>query len=328
MSDEPNSRGHVPIDLVCVAALTLLTAGAVLVPTIRGTTIANALSAVFVSFVPGYVLLRAVAYRRASQRRAEPLSFATARSGGWTTLIEWTVLSIGASLAITAGLGFVLTTAPVDVRSHWIIVLLCLLTLPAIGAALRFHRRAAGDGTRATTTARLWPGEGRLRDAFRPRSRTDLAVTVVLISVLAAITVGAVYMVAFPGDGTNYTTLAVLNDDGDQLTAANYPDELSEGEPASLVLEIHNREGEATAYTVVTQLQRIEDGSVANTTEADRFELDVGAGETVRYEHEVTAETTGDVRLVYLLYVGDPPSDPTTDNAYRSVHLSFTADGG
>lgn len=326
MSGEPPSR-HTPIDLVCAGALALLTAGAVLVPAVRETTLATVLSVAFVPFVPGYALLRTVASRRASRHRAEPLSASFApRSGGWTTLIEWTVLSIATSLAIAAGLGFALTLAPVEVGSHWIIALLCVLTLPVIGAALGLHRWVVGDGSRATTTARPWPGEGRLREAFYPHSRADLVVSVVLISVLAAITVGAVYMIAFPGDGTRYTTLAVLNDDGDQLTAANYPDELSEGEPTSLVLEIHNAEGESTTYTVVVQLQRLEDGSVTDVTSLDRFELGVEAGETVRYEHEVTAETTGDARLVYLLYVGEPPDEPSTENTYRSVHLSFTAE--
>jgi uncharacterized membrane protein len=36
----------------------------------------------------------------------------------------------------------------------------------------------------------------------------------------------------------------------------------------------------------------------------------------------VTPELTGDrMRLTYMLYRGAPPATPTTDNAYRELHL-------
>lgn len=330
MADGSPPAERAPNDLVAAVALTLLTAAAVLVPPIRGTSIATALSTAFVLLVPGYVLLRTLAYRRGSRQRTASLA-ANASAGDWTTLIERTVLSVALSLLLAAGVGFALRAAPVEAGSPLIVVTLCSLALLTTGMAFRYRQRLAWVGWRGDDATRPRTGGVNLRETLRPRSRTDLAVTVVLVGVVAAIAVGGAYVVASPGGGPSHTTLTLLNDDGEQLTAANYPDELSAGEPASLVVEVRNEEGESTTYTVVVQLQRVEDGSPTATTEVDRFELAADTGETVRYEHELPARsagptgTTGDgeLRLVYLLYVGPPPEEPTAENAYRSVHLSF-----
>lgn len=327
MSNGSNSPNRTPIELVGVVILALLTAGAVLVPIVRELPVTTALSTAFVLFVPGYVLLKTVDYRRAIRHQAEePLAFGGTRFGDWTTVLEWTVLSIALSLVIAVGIGLVLMATPVGIDPRLIVVSLCSLALLTTGAALRYRQRLE-SGYRGPDLVRSWLGEGGLRRTLRPRSRTDLAVTVILVAVLAAIAVGGVYVIAAPGGGPSHTTLALLNDDGEQLRAADYPDGLSAGEPTSLVVEVRNQEGESTTYTVIAQLQRVEDGSVADATTVDRFELEADAGETVRYEHEVTADASGDLRLVYLLYVGDPPENPTTGNAYRSVHLSFEAGG-
>jgi len=38
--------------------------------------------------------------------------------------------------------------------------------------------------------------------------------------------------------------------------------------------------------------------------------------------HTVAPTLPGErLRLVYLLYKGDPPAEPTVENAYREVHL-------
>jgi uncharacterized membrane protein len=52
------------------------------------------------------------------------------------------------------------------------------------------------------------------------------------------------------------------------------------------------------------------------------FELETEHNETWQRQHTVTPELTGDrMRLTYMLYRGAPPATPTTDNAYRELHL-------
>jgi uncharacterized membrane protein len=56
--------------------------------------------------------------------------------------------------------------------------------------------------------------------------------------------------------------------------------------------------------------------------EIDRFNTRVPAGETKRVERAITPTKSGDrMRLSFLLYKGEPPQDPSPENAYRETHL-------
>ena len=55
----------------------------------------------------------------------------------------------------------------------------------------------------------------------------------------------------------------------------------------------------------------------------DSYSVTLAANETARQERVLTPTLTGDrLRMVFLLYRGDPPTDPRVDNAYRWVHLN------
>lgn len=132
------------------------------------------------------------------------------------------------------------------------------------------------------------------------------------------------------GDDEGFTELYVLpGGTNGTAVAGEYPTRLAVDEGGSLVTVVSNRERRPTDYTVVVELQRVRagaagDGSpdVVETVELDRFSVETAAGETRRTERTVTPTMTGeDLRLTVLLYRGDPPSDPTVENAYREVHL-------
>jgi len=98
--------------------------------------------------------------------------------------------------------------------------------------------------------------------------------------------------------------------------AANYPDELVVGEPADLVVGVENNEHEDVEYSVVVQLQEVEiegnETRVVEYDEVDRFETTLAHNETWQHSHGVVATRTGEnLRLQYLLFRGDPPSDPS-----------------
>jgi len=78
-------------------------------------------------------------------------------------------------------------------------------------------------------------------------------------------------------------------------------------------------------YTVVVLLQRSGNGSLTSSgaTELDRFRLRVRSGETRTVERGVSPTATGtDLRLMYLFYKGDPPTDPERESAAAVLHLS------
>jgi len=77
----------------------------------------------------------------------------------------------------------------------------------------------------------------------------------------------------------------------------------------------------------VVELQRVRgsDGGAPKVVQDRRlatFTPTVSAGQSWRTTHEVTPTMTGEnLRLAYLVYEGDPPQNPTTENAYRHVHV-------
>jgi uncharacterized membrane protein len=79
-------------------------------------------------------------------------------------------------------------------------------------------------------------------------------------------------------------------------------------------------------YTVVVQLQEVEvannSTTVLDRTELDRFETTVPHNETHHQRHTLRPTRSGEnLRVQYLLYMGEPPDDPTGENAYRELHV-------
>lgn len=168
-------------------------------------------------------------------------------------------------------------------------------------------------------------------EAAAPTSgKRILNVAVIVMLVLATASLAAA--MASPAESPEYTTAVLLteNDDG-ELVADGYPDELRTGETADLAFRVENHESREVEYHVVAQLQRVNsDGIVTEISVIDQFDQTLAPGQMWEQEHRVTSEMSGErVRLTYLVYKGDVPSEPTLDNSYRNLTLWVgTADGG
>ncbi|PSP99632.1 hypothetical protein BRC94_06910 [Halobacteriales archaeon QS_5_70_17] len=257
--------------------------------------------------------------------------------------IERVALSFGTSIAIVPLIGLVLNFTPFGIRLVPILASVSLFTLACVAAGAR-RRWDLPAEERLAVPFREWYAGARA-ELLEPDSRGDAILNVLLVvSVLLAVSsVG--YAVLVPSQGEQFTELYLLteNESGD-LVADDYPTEFERGEPRSLYVGVGNHEGESVNYTLVVELQRVdvqyyENGSrVSNATngtnvtnvtvdpreteELRRFSPTVADNETWRMNHTVEPTLAGErLRLVYLLYKGDPPADPTVDNAYREVHL-------
>lgn len=129
----------------------------------------------------------------------------------------------------------------------------------------------------------------------------------------------------YPAESYTGISLLVEDEDGD-LVMDGYPSVLRRGEPQRFVLVVRNFEETVGEYTVVTQLQRVErEGSslvVTEREELDRFGVEVDIRESRPTRLDVTPTLVGeDLRLVVLLYEGEPPAEPTKENALHSLHL-------
>jgi uncharacterized membrane protein len=287
---------------------------------IDGGTAFTAIWLPFVAFVPGYTLVCAAFPSRARADAKRVFGDGTSRG---ITLAERLALSVATSVVLASLVGFALRTVGLSDRSS-LVVSLC--TLAVVGAVVATFRRET-----IPRTVRFEPDLTALSpvraETIDLRTPGDLSAVIVVGLVVLLVVSGAAYAVAGPGEDTGDTAFYLLANDGESA-AEDYPDTLTVDEESSLIVGIENDEGQAVTYTVVVQIQEVDDGSnVASATELDRFEATLEDGETLEAEHAVAPDRTGeDLRLTYLLYVGEPPESPGEDDAYRSTYVWVDVD--
>ena len=340
----PLQLRRLPADLATVVLAVLLTLLVVFVPVVNETPLRVVFGLPFVLFVPGYAFIAALFPEagegpgdgKENEGGDEEIDEPTDRSG--IDGIERIALSFGLSIAIVPLIGLVLNFTPWGIRLVPIMVSVSGFTLLSTAIAAR-RRWALDEAERFVVPWRDWLASGQA-ELFEPETRTDAVLNVLLaLSVMLAVS-SVAYAVAVPQPGEAFTEFYLLteNEDG-ELVADDYPTEFVEGEGQSLVVGIGNHEHRPVNYSVVVELQevRIENSSanVVNGTETGnlsvtveqeeelrRFQTQVAHNETWHLQHNVTPTMTGErLRLTYLLYEGQPPADPTVDNAYRELHL-------
>lgn len=312
-----------PADLAAVAGWTLLTAVAVFVPPIDETPIRAALGVAFVLVAPGYALVAALF---PDDRAIDGL--------------ERAALAIGTSIAVVPLVGLALSVTPVGLRTVPIVAALGGLTLALVAIAVQRRRECAPD-ERFRVPYRAWLASAR-EELFHPDSRADAVLNVLLIAsiVLAAGAVGWAVFVPHGGEGFSEFYLLTETNDG-ELVADDYPETLTAGESATLIVGIGNHEHERTTYGVVGQLQRVRienrtitdrpnatatpparEVIVEERTELARFRTTLADNETHHRTVSVRPRMTGErLRLQWLLYRGAIPDEPREETAYRTLHL-------
>lgn len=238
--------------------------------------------------------------------------------------IDWyerVVLSVSLSVAISVIVGVTLDFTVWPIVLSNVVSIVAGITLAAVLVAA-VRRRSLPPAERFSfrrdvVEAGATGGSSRLRRLTTP---TNAAVVFAVL-----LTFGSVVAVtATPRVGETDTDLGLLtrNDDG-TIDAENYPREIQRGQPQELVLSVQNRERETVTYTTVVTLDRVaERGEVLRSAELSRFQLTVNHSEAARYPHTVRPTYAGErLRLTYLVYRGDPPAQPSVENAYREVHL-------
>lgn len=265
--------------------------------------------------------------------------------------IERVALSFGLSIAIVPLIGLMLNFTPWGIRLLPILFAVSGFTLAATAIAT-VRRWSLPETERFRVPYREWISRGR-EEVFNPDTRLD-GVLNVLLAVSILLAVGAVgFAIVVPPDGERFTEFYILTEDeNDDLVAANYPTEFELGESQPVVVGIGNNEHETLEYTVVVQLQEMEhvinesaegqsqagetdglteneNGTGINETvileqdELDRFTTsELPHNETLHITQDIQPTMTGEnLRVQFLLYRGEPPEEPTRENAYRDVHL-------
>lgn len=288
----------------------------------------------FVLFLPGYALVAAF-YPEAVGEKGYGYNATRALS-----LLERAVFAVILSIASVALLALAVDYTPYDVARLPVLVAVVgwtvLFTLVAAIRRLRLpadQRFVLGVGDWLLTDRRFLrkhPSSLRSSPPFEPDSEEEVLLNVlVVVGVLVLAASVGFAAVADPAD-ESFTELYLLseNDDG-EMVAEGFETTFDGDESIPLVVAIGNHEGDAVEYTGVVMLQETDDdGAVQSREELDRFRTGVGDGESEDVELDLMPSMAGeDLRLTVLLYAGDAPDDPTTENAYRHVHLRITVQG-
>lgn len=338
-----NDVRRLPSDLVAVVAVVLLTNLVTLMPVVRETPLSIPFGLVFLLFVPGYALIAAL-FPEAGKRSTgsdsvdatadeiEHLSAETGASSGIDGL-ERIALSFGLSIAISSLLGLGMNFTPWGIRPVPVLVAISAFTLLSVVVAIR--RRLALPATERFR-ARYNELLADARDGLlQPASRGELFVNILLtMGVVIAVSSVGWAMVA-PQEGESFTEFYLLNEaEGEALVAEDYPTEYSIGEQRKLVVGISNQEHQRVEYQVLVRLQEVRfannSTTVLRSERLSTFQRTLSHNETWHQRHTVTPTFTGtQLRLQYLLYREDVPSEPSATSAYRETHLwiNVTSDG-
>lgn len=162
---------------------------------------------------------------------------------------------------------------------------------------------------------------------FEVDGKRSVTLNVILV-VAVLLAVASVGYTAVLAEGTNqYTEFYLLAEDGSgQLGAQEYPGSIEADQPATFHVGIENHEGSDVEYSVAVKLQRtyFENGTM-EVLEEERLEtVDASVPDDGQWVQGVDVTPTlrgAGMRVVFLLYLDEPPNEPTMENAYQATHL-------
>lgn len=319
MSRQISAIRRIPFDIGLIFGLVLLAFIATRLG--PGSPVRVAVTLAFLLFVPGYALSTAVFPAKLApdrRRRAHPLGPAP---GAALDGVERVAVSFGLSLVLLPLFGLVLALLRWPFNPWWILVLAggFISVMTFIGAIRRIR---LPDEARYDLPIGRWMHD--IEDGVARVPAIDALLNVFLALAIVTATGAMAVAIIAPQDGTAYTEMTLLTTTGgDNLVAADYPTEFTRGQSEPLVLEVTNHENRPMHYTVVVKLERINgQGQIVESDELNRFEKEIPTEGTWQIQHSVSPSMAGDdLRLVYLLYVDDPPENPHAANAHEHVYL-------
>jgi len=194
----------------------------------------------FILFIPGYVLVFAL--------------FPFKRPGGGVTVVERIGLSLGMSVAIVPLFGLGLNFSPWGIRLEPMLLVLSLFIFGVgLVALYRWFATAPEERFCVSFDVSFPSFENRFDKivTITFENRFDKRVTIILgVLIIIAVTL-TIYVIVVPKIGEKFTEFYVLGMNG---TADQYPQNLSVGENASVILGITNHEYRTINYTIVVWL--------------------------------------------------------------------------
>lgn len=311
-------RTSLPVDVLAVSALALFVGFG---PTTGAGVVRVLVGLVFVLFAPGYVALAALFPARPRPRGdGEPF---TETGLGWG---ERAALSVGTSVALVPLVALVMAAVDASFTASsirtWLVV--AVLVVGVVAAVRRF---ALPREERLVVPLTAWLGSLYDATAGAP-NRRDAVLNVALAASIVLVVASVGFAVADADRQASYAGVSLLaeNESG-ELVAADLPTDYAESETQTYVAEVQNHRPTAAEYTLVTELQRLQEGDdgttqVVESSVVSRESLTLEANQNGTVDVSVTPSLVGeDLRLVTFLYEGDAPENPSAESASESVFI-------
>lgn len=285
-------------------------------------------------FLPGYALV-AILYPDESD--GEYPTFDDEKTGlqspllsdGGLESIERIVLSVIASVAIVPAVTLVTTITPWGITLRPVLAGISLVTvlLSVLAIVQRYRCPPEQRFSLSLSPSALLFTSG--RNSFG-KSAPDPTVYNALFAVaLLVLVASAGFAVANPPQHDNYTEFYLETQEVDGDRQLIYNESFNKGESQPVTVHITNEEHEKQSYTTVAVLQQVSYGNDSVTVHKQNVLTSKSAtvqdGATHNQTLTVSPTMTGDnLRLVLLLYKGEPPAEPSEKNAYRAIRLPIT----
>ena len=283
-----------------------------------------------VLFLPGYALVSALF---PDEPNDDYRSFDDEKTGlgnpllvsGGLEAIERAVLSAVCSVALVSAIALLATATPRGIVLESVLLGISMLTVALALLAIASRYRCPPDQRFVPSISSASPFFTRARPS--PYGQRDPRPYNAAIAVgLLLLLVSGGFAVANPPQHDGFTEFSVGTENVTGETETMYKSTYTAGERQELETTITNQEHEEQSYTTVVLLQRVrydgENATVNESTELTRQTATVADGESHRQTLEFTPTMRGnDLRLTLLLYEGEAPAAPSSETAYRTLHL-------
>jgi uncharacterized membrane protein len=265
----------------------------------------------FILFIPGYILMFVL--------------FPLKQSGERISILERIGLSLGVSLALAGLFGLGLNYTPWGIRLDPLLLVLCLFIF-GVGSIALYRWHKTNPEERFNLTFHV------ASPAFE--NKPDKVITIILTAAIIVAGTLTIYMIVVPKIGERFTEFYVLGPTG---TADKYPQNLSDGQNATVIIGISNHEYRTVNYSVGIWL--VNQSTYYNVTQATNItvihhmwfmdEITVTLNHTSvnveeqwnpqwQYNYSFNITRKGHFKLTFVLFTS-PMENYTLNTDYKDV---------
>jgi uncharacterized membrane protein len=298
-------------DLIFAGIWLVAAIAAVYLPPLNETPLRFVLTIPVALFIPGYCLIAALFPGKSDIGLAERI-----------------MLSIGLSIAVVPLIGLGLNFTPWGIRLDPILISLSLFSGGMMLVAL-YKRGVTPSRDRFRIPLSSIAAGIRSESETTRESGIDRFLNAILILLILVVLITSVYVIVVPKEGEKFTEFYLL---GENLTAADYPDQIITGRSYPLYIGVGNQENRDVTYTIETWMLRTNFDNVTNTSRIIAMDSNnylsfvLADNETTIIPFNLSVGRTGYNQVKFLLFNETVPgfetNGPDRINAsYRNLHL-------